>query len=382
MRGVVMIIMALDHTREYFHADALLYDPTDLTKTYPVLFFTRWITHFCAPTFVLLAGVAARLSLQRKSKNELSLFLITRGVWLVLLEVTVIRFSFFFNLYYDALIFQVIWAIGISMIVLAAVIRLPMYLIVILGAAITLGHDALNMAIRLQPGEPLYVLWAFVQQSGFFPATPNHFIMVPYPVLPWLGIMILGYAMGEWFTPAYDSRRSKLLFRTSMLAIAGFVILRLTNLYGDPAPWSQQKDVVFTLLSFLNCTKYPASLLYILMTLGPVLLLLSWMEKRPDKIKKWKAVEVFGRVPLFYYILHFYLIHLGSILLYMITTGKSFSELDFHFNAGFGGLPPGAGYILAWTYVVWIAVVLITYPVCKWYNQYKSTHKQWWLSYL
>lgn len=380
MRGIVMVIMALDHARDFYHADAFLYDPTDLERTSPVLFLTRFITHFCAPAFVLLAGMSVRITQQRKSKKELSWFLLTRGLWLILLEVTVVRFSLFFQWYYDVTIFQVIWAIGFSMVLLAAAIHLPFRGIVALALIITLGHDALH-AVQMEPGEPFSVLWTFVHQFSFVQLSPNHSAFVPYPFLPWLGIMLLGYCLGTWFVKGFEAgRRQQLLMRTGLLALFVFAVLRAFNIYGDPAPWTEQKNALYTTLSFINVTKYPASLQFTLLTLGPVLILLSWLEKVNSAA--WHPLGIVGRVPLFYYILHFYLLHAGALFIYMIRTGRGFAEIDLHFNAGFGGLPPGYGFPLIAAYIAWMTVVLLLYPLCKWYNQYKSTHKNWWLSYL
>lgn len=380
MRGLVMVIMALDHTRDFFHQDAFLVDATNLDQTNPLLFFTRIITHYCAPTFVLLSGTSIKISEQRKSKKDLSLFLLTRGLWLILLEVTIIRFSFFFQLYYDVTIFQVIWAIGFSMILLSAIIHLPFRLIFALGIVILLGHDALHL-IRLQPQDPFFMLWTFTHQVGFSEFTPGISAFVPYPFLAWFGIMLLGYALGKWYTTGYTAeRRRKLLLTTGAAAVAAFVILRMVNLYGDPAPWSEQKNMLFTFMSFVNVTKYPPSLLYTLMTLGPVLILLAFMERWQSPALK--PFVVFGRVPLFYYVLHFYIIHATALVLYMVSQGKSLSEVDFHFDKGFGGITPGAGVSLGLVYVIWISIVILLYPLCNWYNTYKSTHKNWWLSYL
>jgi uncharacterized membrane protein len=375
-----MVIMALDHARDFFHADAFVYDPLDLERTTPFLFFTRFITHFCAPTFVLLAGTAVRISEQRKTKKEISWFLFTRGLWLVLLEITVVRFSMVFNFYYDVLIFQVIWAIGFSMILLAAIVRLPLKGILALGIVITFGHDLLH-AFTLQPGDALLVLWTFIHQANFLEVSPGVSAFVPYPFLPWLGILLLGYCMGEWYRKGFDpALRQKLLVRAGIAALAVFLILRYFNLYGDPSPWSPQKDALYSFLSFINVTKYPASLLYVLVTLGPVLLLLAALER--INTSALRPFGIVGRVPLFYYVLHFYLLHLGALTLFMIRTGKGLGDIDFHFSAGFGGLPQGDGYPLIGAYIAWITVVLILYPLCNWYNNYKSTHKSWWLSYL
>ena len=380
MRGLVMVIMALDHARDFYHADAGLFDPTDLTKTTPVLFLTRFITHFCAPTFVLLAGTSVRIRQQRRSKGELSTFLLTRGLWLILLEVTFIRFGLFFQWYYDVTLFQVIWAIGICMVILAAVIRLPFNVILVLAIVITAGHNTLD-AVNLKPGDPFAVLWLFVHQAGFMQLSSDHAAFVPYPFLPWLGIMLLGYCIGEWYTSRFSaSQRRKLLIRTGAGALLLFLVLRSFNLYGDPAPWLEQKNVIYTVLSFINVTKYPVSLLYTLLTLGPVLILLAILEK--SKTRLLSPFLVVGRVPLFYYIPHFYLLHAGALALFLMRSGNGLSGLDFHFSAGFGGIPAGSGYPLIVAYIAWLAVVIILYPLCKRYNSYKSTHKHWWLSYL
>lgn len=380
MRGIVMVIMALDHTRDFYHADVALFDPTDLTKTNPLLFFTRLITHFCAPTFVFLSGISAYISRQRKSPKELSLFLLTRGLWLIVLEFTVVRFGLVFNLYYDFIIFQVIWVIGASMVVLAALVSLPQKMILAIGLVLIFGHNLLDL-IRLTPGQPGHFWWAVMQQAGFFPIGSERVCLAAYPLIPWLGIMLTGYGMGFLYDRKFDpAKRKKLLVNVGVFTILVFVLLRFSNWYGDPSLWSPQKNSVFTLMSFINVTKYPVSLLYTLMTLGPVLILLAWMEDL--KRNSLEPMRIIGRVPLFYYILHFYLIHFSSLCVYMIATGTSWSELDFHFSKGFGGIPPGAGYSLGWVYVAWISIVVALYPLCKWYHQYKSTHHQWWLGYL
>ena len=379
MRGVVMVIMALDHVRDFFHQGALTSDPTNMETTTPAVFFTRWITHYCAPTFVLLAGTSIYISAKRKSKRDLFFFLLTRGLWLILLEVVVVRFGLFFNFYYDVVVFQVIWAIGASMVCMALLIHLSARLLLILGLILIFGHNLADIA-PLKPGDTFFAMWGFLRQSVFFNLSSETILWVPYPLLPWLGIMLVGYCLGQLYTDLNPEQRQKILFRIGLSAVTLFIILRFINVYGDPAPWSQQKNGLFTFMSFLNATKYPVSLLYSLMTIGPVLMILSWMEK--TKLSLLQPFAVFGRVPLFYYILHFYLLHLVSLMLFMHKTGKSFSDLDFHFNRSFGGITPEGGYSLFWAYVAWICLVIILYPLCKWYNRYKSTHNDRWLSYL
>lgn len=379
MRGIVMVIMALDHVRDFFHNGAFTSDPTNMATTTPAVFFTRWITHYCAPTFVFLAGTSIFLNSKRKPKKVLSLFLLTRGLWLIALEVIVVRFGLFFNFYFDVIVFQVIWAIGASMVCMAALIHLSFRWILIIGLILVFGHNIMD-AWTLEPNEEFYKIRGILRQSGFFNITSSTTLWVPYPLLPWLGIMMLGYCLGKLYADYGSEMRRKLLLRIGLTTVALFIVLRLINVYGDPAPWSVQTTGVFTFMSFLNTTKYPVSLLYTLMTLGPVLIILSLMEK--VNLNFLNPLVVFGRVPLFYYILHFYIIHAVSLLFFMNKTGRSFSEIDFHFNQGFGGITPEGGYALRWAYLVWICLIILLYPLCKWYDRYKSTHKQWWLSYL
>lgn len=388
MRGIVMVIMALDHVRDFFHVSAFTMDPTDPAHTTPALFFTRWITHFCAPTFVFLSGTSMRLSLQRKSRKELSHFLWTRGAWLLFLEFTIVRFGVMANLYYDFTMVQVIYTIGASMIVMSGLLYLKDQTLFILGVVIVAGHNLLDYAV-VQQGGIGYIIAALVYQGGPLFLGPGKVFGIFYPFLPWLGIMLLGYSLGHWYVKGFDpQRRQRLLMRTGWSAILLFVALRAINVYGDPAPWQVQSDAVRTFLSFLNCTKYPVSLLYTLMTLGPVLVLLSFMEK--TSMSRLKPLEVFGRVPMFYYLIHFYLIHLIAFAAFFVIRHKGISDLNFHFDAAtfftgptyFGGLPVGWGFGLVGVYFVWLLVILIMYPLCVRYNQYKSTHRQWWLSYL
>jgi uncharacterized membrane protein len=380
IRGVVMVIMALDHTRDFYHADVAAFDPTDLTRTNPILFFTRWITHFCAPTFVFLSGMSAFLSRQRKSTKQLSLFLLTRGLWLIVIEFTVVRLGITFNLYYDFVIFQVIWVIGASMVVLAALVGLPQRIILTIGLVLVFGHNLFDLT-QLQPTDKGYVAWAILRQSGTASFGPGNVTLIVYPLIPWLGIMLTGYGLGFLYSKNYDHiRRQKILLNTGVTAFLLFLIIRFTNLYGDPRPWAVQKDAIFTVMSFLNVTKYPVSLLYTLMTLGPVLVVMAWMENW--KTTLFEPARIVGRVPLFYYILHFFLIHFTALCVFMISTGTPWSETNFHFPTTFGGIPPGVGYSLAWVYVAWICIVIALYPLCKWYHHYKSTHHQWWLGYL
>lgn len=376
MRGIVMIIMALDHVRDFFHADAPLFDPTDMTQTNPVLFYTRWITHFCAPTFIFLSGLSIPLGLHRKTKNELAIYLLTRGIWLIIIEQTLFRFVFSFSLQYNILLFLVFWSIGGSMIILAALIHLSPRTILIIGLILIFGHNALDI-IKLVPGDIGYGIWTFLMRKGFVPPA----MVVSYPLIPWLGIFLVGYGIGTIYTKDFEpAQRRKILFNLGVRSIALFLVLRAINIYGDPAPWAVQKNILFTVMSFMNTTKYPISLLFTLMTIGPVLVLLSWLDKSSNKILE--RVSVFGRVPFFYYIMHFFLMHTVALILYLIISGASFAELNFSLLQTLGGIPRGFGYTLEWTYVAWLGTILIMYPLCVWYDRYKSTHKSWWISYL
>ena len=380
MRGIVMVIMALDHSRDFFHLDVLQYDPTNMEKTNPILFFTRWITHFCAPTFVFLSGTSISISSQRKTRKELSMFLLTRGLWLILLEVTVCRFGITFNLYYDILVFQVIWVIGAAMVALSALIYLPARAILIIGLLIVFGHNLLDgIGFKQEDGLMFYV-WTFLHGPVTFFQTGSTSFLLIYALIPWLGVMMSGFGLGALYAKDFNpERRRKILLQLGVSAIVLFIVVRFINIYGDPAPWAVQRNGMFTFMSFLNCTKYPPSLLYALMTIGPVLVILSLMEKRESKILS--PFLVFGRVPMFYYILHFALLHLLAVIVYMIKTGAGFSSLDMHFDQDFG-IPAEGRSSLFVAYVAWIAVVLFLYPFCNWYNRYKSTHSHWWLSYL
>ena len=380
LRGLVMIFMALDHVRDYFHADAFLYDPTDVTKTSVILFFTRWITHFCAPTFIFLAGTSAFLIGLRKSKQELSGFLLKRGLWLVLLELTIINFAWFFNVQFSLVTLFVIWTLGLGMIVLAACIHLPFKLVFAIGALLVAGHHALDN-FHVEGDGIDAILWSMVHEQRGFPLPNGFFLFVGYPVVPWIGVMLLGYCFGVFYKPSYDPlTRRKILLYLGGGGVALFILIRFINLYGDPNPWSVQPDPVFTVLSFLNVTKYPPSLLYLLMTLGPAILLLAVSENYNGVISQ--KAKVLGRVPMFYYLLHLYLIHVLAMLA-AVLTGYDVTDMIFNTWVTMSPELKGYGFDLWVVYVIWIGVVLSLYPLCKWYDDYKMAQRsKWWLSYL
>jgi uncharacterized membrane protein len=378
LRGVVMIIMALDHTRDFFHKDAWTQDPLSMETTTPVLFFTRWITHFCAPVFVFLAGTSGWFQSLRKTKKELCLFLIKRGLWLILIEITLVNLSFSFDLNFGMIGLQVIWAIGVSMVILALAIWLPFGAILTIGLLIVLGHNTLDF---YEAKEQHFSAWySLLHRPGVFPLTNNYQVFVMYPFLSWAGLMMLGYCFGKLFTTYEGVQRRKILLWLGISIILFFIALRIVNIYGNPGKWAIQKNTLFTFLSFINTAKYPPSLLYMCMTIGPSILFLAFAENIKNRLTN--IITVYGRVPFFYYILHFYLIHTISAF-FSLVRGHSVAE---GIHGGPEELPnfvfPNEGYSLLFVYLMWLFIVASLYPLCKWFSDYKKTHKEWWLSYL
>ena len=378
LRGWVMLTMTLDHTRDYFHADAFFYEPTDLSQTTFWIFMTRFITHFCAPVFVLLAGTSAWFVGQRKNKRELSFWLLKRGFWLIFLEITVIKFAWAFKLDYRVVTVQVIWALGAGMITLAGLIHLKKYLAIAIALIMIAGHNLLD---GFQPqGEILTLLWNIIHVFG-----PNQIgsftFFVAYPVVPWLGLMLLGYYLGELYHPDFGKqRRLRILLISGSGIVIFFFALRLSNVYGDPIPWEPQKNVLFTYLSIINVSKYPHSLLYLMITIGPTLIVLYIIEK--FRLTEFKPLVVIGRVPMFWYILHIYLIHLVALIAAMLT-GFPASAMIIDFWVNEQHELQGYGFGLGTVYLVWLGICLVLYPLSQWYNQYKSNNRdKWWLSYL
>ena len=376
LKGIVMVIMALDHVRDYFHYSAFYFDPTDPTQTTLPIFFTRFITHFCAPTFCFLAGTSAYMVGRRKSKNELSSFLLKRGLWLVFIEMTVVNFAWYFDIYFKSPGLLVIWSLGISMIVLAALIHLPRKIILGFSLLLIFGHNLLD-TVHYDGN----MLWAILHEFAFFKLTDGVEFVVGYPIIPWIAVMSLGYYFGAFYDSSFDNNKRKKLFNIiGISAILAFIFLRFTNIYGDPMLYKDYETTTKDLISFFNPSKYPPSLLYLLMTLGGAFLFLANSEK--IKGKGVAFFSTFGRVPFFYYILHLYLIHLIALL---------FAELS-----GFGWrimilsdwvtetpTLKGFGFPLWVVYSVWIAVILLLYPLCKKFDTYKQSHREkWWLSYL
>jgi uncharacterized membrane protein len=381
LRGIVMIIMALDHVRDFFHTDAFLYDPTDLHRTSVPLFLTRWITHYCAPVFVFLAGISAYLYGMKKSRKELAFFLFTRGIWLVLAEALIVTLGTSFNPTYPYFNLQVIWAIGICMIALAGIIHLRPGAILFTGLVLIAGHNLLDN-VHVPAGSVLSIPWSFLHEPGSF-VLGGHTFLIRYPVLPWIGIITLGYYLGRFYRPEYEPAiRKKLFFLFGAAALLLFLFLRSANLYGDAAHWSEQGTAVFSVLSFINVTKYPPSLLYILITLGPALIFLAVAERPLNSLTE--KISVFGRVPMFYYLVHIYLIH-GLAVAGAAVLGFKASDMVFlptRINAA--PALKGYGFELGFVYAVWVLMILLLYPLCKRFDLYKraNARKKWWLSYL
>ncbi len=382
-----MVIMALDHTRDYFHLGAFVNDPTDLAVTTPIIFFTRFITHFCAPVFIFLAGTSAFLYGSRKTKPALSKFLITRGLWLIFVEIAIMDFIWFFNLNYNTILLGVIWAIGVSMIVLGILIHLPRKAILVLALILIAGHNLLD-GITMEGKSFASVIWYILHQSSFIEFSENFVMIVAYPVLPWIGVMALGYCFGGFYAKDFDAAvRKKWLLRLGLGAIVLFFILRSINVYGDPVPWTIQKNTTFTVLSFLNVTKYPPSLSFLLITLGPAFLFLYTTEVIKNKITGFFLV--FGRVPFFYYILHILIIHFFALMILVITGGDwkimilDWKAMVLSESVLANSKLASYGYPLWVVYLIWISIVLLLYPLSKKYMLYKASNKdKWWLSYL
>jgi uncharacterized membrane protein len=375
LRGLVMVLMALDHTRDFFHNSA--FNPLDLARTNEALFLTRWVTHFCAPVFMFLAGTGAYLSLTRgKTKVQLAWFLCTRGLWLVVLELTVVHFGWYFNFDYRYSLAQVIWALGWCMVILAPLVFLPTRLVGLIGIVIIAGHNLFDNVRPFAWGD-LSWLWMVLHVPGTLSPLPDMQLYLLYPLVPWIGVMAAGYAFGELFTWDEQRRRKWLLSIGSGLTQL-FIVLRYTNWYGDPRPWMPQKDFVFTLFSFINCEKYPPSLLFLLMTLGPAIVALPWFE-RIAITRIGQPFVSFGRVPLFYYLIHLQLIHAAAFVAAYLRFGRA----DWLVAIPALQRPPrDNGYDLWVVYLVWLGIVLTLYPICHWLAHVKQRYRAAWLSYL
>jgi uncharacterized membrane protein len=376
LKGLVMVIMALDHVRDYFHASAYTFDPADPLKTTLPLFFTRWITHFCAPTFSFLAGLSAYMAGRKKTKAELSSFLIKRGLWLIFLELTVVGFAWYFDVQFRTFSLLVIWSLGISMITLSAVIYLPRNGILIFCCALIFGHNLLD---HIHPAGNF--LWTLLHEQRFVPLTAHTKLFVGYLMIPWIAVMALGYYFGGYYSSSYspDSRR-KVFNYIGGIALILFIVLRWTNWYGDPQPFKDYGDISKNIISFLNPTKYPPSLQYLLMTLGAAFLFLANSEKWKGNVVNF--FSTFGRVPFFYYIVHLYLIHITAMVFARLS-GFGWGKMVLSTWITLDPQVKGYGYSLGTVYLVWAVLILFLYPVCRRFDRYKQSHKEYkWLSYL
>lgn len=373
VRGVIMVIMALDHTRDFFGIPGQ--NPVDLTAASAALFLTRWITFFCAPVFFLLTGTGAYLSLARRGPDGLSRYLLSRGLWLIALDLVVVRcVGYQFNVDFRVTLLLVLWALGWSMIALAGLSRLPATVAAGLGIAMIAGHNLLD---GVQSASPL---WAILHAPGFVVNTPEHVVFAAYPLIPWIGVTAAGFGLGQVYRWDGERRRA-LLGRLGLALTVGFVVIRAINVYGDPSRWTSMPRAGFTALSFLNVTKYPPSLLFLLMTLGPALLFLRAVDRGTPRLLG--PANLIGRVPLFYYVVHFALIHLLAVLVCLVRYGTAHWMFESPDLANYPFTPPpGWGYPLPIVYGVWAGVVLAMYPLCAWFAALKRRRGDAWLSYL
>jgi uncharacterized membrane protein len=372
VRGVIMILMALDHVRDFFGNSGL--NPTDPATTTIPLFFTRWVTHFCAPVFFLLTGTGAYLSLRKKSKRELSGFLLTRGLWLIFLELTVTRcLGWQFNFDYHVTLLLVLWALGWAMIVLSGLVYLPASVVTAFGVVMIAGHNLFDSVDSSNP------LWSILHSPNFIVNRPERIVFVTYCLIPWVGVTAAGYGLGQIYSWPSE-RRKAFLLPLGIGLTAAFVVLRAINVYGNPVRWSTQRSAAYTVLSFLNTTKYPPSLLYLLMTLGPAIIFLWAVDAGTPP---WlRPALTIGKVPMFYYLLHIPLIHLIAVAVCYVRYGQAYWMFespdlrDFPVTA-----PPGWGYSLPIIYLIWVCVVLSLYPLCIWFAGLKQRRSDAWLSY-
>lgn len=380
LRGLVMVLMALDHTRDYFHLGASTGSPTNLETTTPILFFTRFITHYCAPVFVFLAGTSAFLYGSKKSKLQLFKFLFTRGIWLILLEIFINSLNWTFDYTYSFVVLQVIWAIGISMLILSFLIWLPKQVILIIGIVLIAGHNLLD-TIVMEGSSIKATFWYILHQPNMVPFGENRLVYFAYPIIPWVGLIALGYCMGTLYSKHFNfEKRKTWLLGLGTASIFLFIVLRTWNIYGDLTPWSIQDTTPKTILSYFNVTKYPPSLAYLLITIGPSLLFLYAIEKIKNKTTDF--LLVFGRVPLFYYFLHIFIIHIFAIL-GVVIFNENWQEILANMSSRpIMGLAKH-GYSLFVVYIIWIGIITLLYFPCKKYMAYKAGNKEkWWLSYL
>ncbi len=380
LRGLVMVIMAIDHVRDFVHAGAMNFQPEDLSRTTAAIFLTRWITHVCAPVFMLCAGLGVWFRVEhRGSRRGVSRFLVTRGLWLIALEFTVVHLGLFFNVSYSVLFLLVFWALGMSMIAMALMVHLRYGVLLAFALGMIALHNLADGIGAARFGDAAW-LWRVLHEQGIIP-TPGPALFVAYPLVPWIGVMAAGFCLGRVYRLPPERRRS-VLIRLGLALTAAFVVVRGFNVYGDPRPWAVQDSPVMTVLSFLNCTKYPASLSFLLMTLGPAITILGLLERaRPGDRH---PLLVFGRTPLLYFVLHIPLAHAIA----MAMTAWRYGNTPFLWMPppSLGSprqlFPADYGWDLWVTYVVTAVVVAALYPICLWFSRLRARRRDWWLSYL
>jgi uncharacterized membrane protein len=371
VRGAIMVLMALDHVRDF--VTELRFPPENLARGSTALFATRWLTHFCAPGFFLLAGVGIGLALHRRREPAaMRRYLLTRGVWLLVLEliITPLGWRFSFNLLPAFAL--VLWALGWSMIVMAVLVHLPRAAVAALALVMIAGHNLLD---GVQPAAfgSFDWLWNVLHVPGFvIPGT----LLIAYPLIPWIGVMALGYVLASCYAWDADRRRGYFL-AAGVVAVALFIALRFMNGYGNPDPWTSQRTPGLTVASFLNVRKYPPSLHFLLMTLGPVLIALALTERVRGRVGRW--LSVYGRVPLFFYVTHIFAAHLAGMLV-ALAQGGTLRRIPIFTDPG--AVPEWFGVGLPGVYVAWILVVVALYFPCRAFARMKDRRHDWWLQYL
>jgi uncharacterized membrane protein len=371
VRGAVMVLMALDHVRDY--VTNLRFPPENLALGTAALFATRWVTHFCAPAFFLLAGIGIGVYVQRgASLTETRRFLVTRGVWLIFLDLVVSAVGWQFGFTLVPAFALVIWALGWSMIIMALLVGLPRWLIATFALVLIGGHNLLD-GVRPASFGALAALWHILHVPGF--AVPGK-LLIAYPLVPWVGVMALGFVLASLYRWE-ATRRHKTLIWFGIVATVAFVALRAFNAYGNPLPWATQRTPALTVASFLNVFKYPPSLQFLLMTLGPVLVALALTENARGRVARW--LQVYGRVPLFYYLVHIYLIHALAIAL-AFAQGGELRRIQAVIDPG--SIPAWYGVSLPGVYLAWVIVVALMYWPCRWFGTLKAESDARWLRYL
>ena len=382
LRGIVMIIMAIDHIRDYFHYESFFFSPTDISQTTPAIFFTRWITHLCAPTFIFLAGVSVFFIKQQKGQKETTIFLLTRGFWLIVLQFTVIRFAWSFDPLFHYNAHAIISDIGLCMMLLAALIYLPWNAILIISLTMIAGHNLLD-SVSFTSGSITSVIWSLLHVNTNYNFGNGYSFEIFYPIIPWVGVMALGYCVGRLFGEEYSTDyRKKNLLRAGVVSLILLLMLRFVNVYGDPVPWSTQAEWWKTLLSFFNFQKYPPSLFYAGVMLSISFILLSIMEGK--NLDRWKPVIIFGKVALFYYVMHILVIHIFAMIT-VVLSGLSWQTMIFTGPIKDGSLllKGKFGFSIGYVYLVWMVVILFLYPLCIYWNDFKARNKsKWWVSYV